>query len=276
MLRGVLRRLAYRCGWEIRRRSRQDLPFLHDCSCDGHRFPFWIANEHAASWWAKNEIRFDAEMGFLKESCLPGMVVVEAGSHHGMHTVQMGRWVGATGEVHAFELNAENAMVLAANAGVNRMPHVRVVHAAVSDASGWLETSGERVASGQRRARAISLDDYCAQNGIERVGLLKIDVEGFEAKVLAGARRLLDSRPRMDLELHLDDLARYGSDAAGVLELIGTEGYEIEMMVRPDWQAKQPWRGLAGLPAAGIVNLFFRPAANERPGAAPGLGPSSE
>ena len=39
----------------------------------------------------------------------------------------------------------------------------------------------------------VTLDDYCAERRVERIDLLKIDVEGFEANVLRGARRLLES-----------------------------------------------------------------------------------
>lgn len=38
---------------------------------------------------------------------------------------------------------------------------------------------------------AITLDEYVEKNGIERIGLIKIDVEGAEKLVLEGARRIL-------------------------------------------------------------------------------------
>ena len=43
-----------------------------------------------------------------------------------------------------------------------------------------------------------TLDDYCAQNGIEKIHLLKIDVEGHELDVLRGAQRML-REGRVDL-----------------------------------------------------------------------------
>lgn len=48
----------------------------------------------------------------------------------------------------------------------------------------------------------LSLDDYAADQGIARVGLLKIDTDGQELAVLAGAERLVaTSRPRIVMEM---------------------------------------------------------------------------
>jgi hypothetical protein len=37
-----------------------------------------------------------------------------------------------------------------------------------------------------------TLDAYCLRNGVERIDLLKVDVEGHELAVLRGARRLFE------------------------------------------------------------------------------------
>lgn len=42
--------------------------------------------------------------------------------------------------------------------------------------------------------RVVPLDQEAARLGIERIDLIKIDVEGYESKVLAGATRLLRER----------------------------------------------------------------------------------
>ena len=59
----------------------------------------------------------------------------------------------------------------------------------------------------------VSLDDEVRSSGIVP-DLLKIDVEGYEYEVLAGARNLLrDHKPAISLELHLDLLERRGQSA---------------------------------------------------------------
>lgn len=46
----------------------------------------------------------------------------------------------------------------------------------------------------KRTARVTTLDKYCADNNIERIDLLKIDVEGAEHLVLKGSTRMLSEK----------------------------------------------------------------------------------
>jgi FkbM family methyltransferase len=80
--------------------------------------------------------------------------------------------------------------------------------------------------------------------------LIKIDVEGFEYEVLAGARRLLRTRkPALCIELHLDLLERRGVPPLDVLRQLDSLGYR--------------YRTGAGVPVsseriAGSMNALFR------------------
>ncbi len=62
----------------------------------------------------------------------------------------------------------------------------------------------------------VSLDGYCAGHGIARVDYVKIDVEGFEAAVLSGARRILAENADILVQTEYEPahLARYGDPAA--------------------------------------------------------------
>lgn len=51
---------------------------------------------------------------------------------------------------------------------------------------------------------AVTLDDYCSINRIQRVDLIKIDTDGHELKVLRGARRTVEkNRPYIIFEIGL-------------------------------------------------------------------------
>ncbi len=258
MVKHLLKRFAARLGVQVRRAPDAALPFIHTVEFEDSSFQLWIVSEHTKSWWHRPRLEMDSERRFLKEMCPPGGIAFDVGAHHGITLIPLARWLGKSGQVHAFEANAENALVLQANAGLNHLQNCQCVYAAVGAAAGEVTVDGETVAGGGRTVPVVALDQYCQERGISRVDLLKIDVEGFELQVLQGARGLLAAGANLDLELHLDELARYGASAAGVFELLDISRYQLSMMTRPDWQHEKPVTGLQDLPAHGVVNLFCR------------------
>jgi FkbM family methyltransferase len=110
-------------------------------------------------------------------------------------------------EIHCFEPCESTFRILERNTGNDR--RVRLVQAALgcrcekaplySDGPGSGRSSLTRLnlrhcAIEMHRAEEVevqTVDSYCQERGIERVHLLKIDVEGHELDVLAGAQNLL-------------------------------------------------------------------------------------
>lgn len=56
------------------------------------------------------------------------------------------------------------------------------------------------------RIQATTLDDFCAERGIERIDLLKIDTEGNERRVLEGAGRLLSQRRIEHIQFEFNEM----------------------------------------------------------------------
>ncbi len=75
-----------------------------------------------------------------------------------------------------FELFAD-----APGSGMASLSHRRLDHFAVDF-------------SYSERVQIRRLDDYCSEHGVERIDLLKLDVEGHELDVLRGASRMFDER----------------------------------------------------------------------------------
>ncbi len=66
------------------------------------------------------------------------------------------------------------------------------------------------------------------EEGLDDVGIIKLDIEGAELSVLKGAKRTLESfRPLLLLELSDTALRRQGGSAAEVVALLTSLGYEI-------------------------------------------------
>jgi FkbM family methyltransferase len=155
----------------------------------------------------------------LKALVTPGMSVFDVGANVGFFTVISARLVGANGKVIAFEPLPANVELLRHNAALNAFAHAAVRNEAlgratgtapfiVSDTPTWgrLASAGElpsevgRIEVPLRTLDSLLFDEPAS---VPRPDLIKIDVEGAEADVLAGAARVLrEARPILLIELH--------------------------------------------------------------------------
>lgn len=129
----------------------------------------------------------------------PGMLAFDVGANVGFYTLLFSRLVGDHGRVWAFEPLAENARNLLAHLALNAISNVTVVQAAVSEIQGITgfqigenNSMGSITPHGDYRVPTVALDDMADQAG-GMPDVVKIDVEGAEALVLQGARRILAS-----------------------------------------------------------------------------------
>lgn len=148
----------------------------------------------------------------------PGMTVLDVGAHLGYYTLLASSLVGPGGSVRAFEPDPETRRFLERNVAENGIQdRVRVVSKAVGATEGRLPLFRHAADSGsssllRREAGGISpvevevttLDAWAASEGWPGVDLVKIDVEGGEAAVLAGAAGLVDRNPAMAMVLELN------------------------------------------------------------------------
>lgn len=71
-----------------------------------------------------------------------------------------------------------------------------------------------------------TLDRFCADHGVAP-RLMKVDVDGYEGKILRGAENLLKTtRPTILLELHRDEAQRDGITRTKVADILFGAGYE--------------------------------------------------
>jgi FkbM family methyltransferase len=168
----------------------------------------------------------------LLSSVTPGDVVADVGANVGLYAVAIARRVGPTGRVIAYEPDAGNAELLRRNLAMNGVEGtVEVREIAVGSEQGELPFLSDQQQSrfdvaGTSRVRVVTLDD-----DIERLALLKIDVEGFECAVLEGARSLLadeSRRPRrIFVEAHLARLPELGRTEQDVIRALERAGYRV-------------------------------------------------
>lgn len=155
---------------------------------------------------------------------VPGGVVVDAGANVGMYSVLVAL-AQPTAIVHAFEPIATSFSAAQANVTVNGVAdRVKLNQMALGS-----EAKSERLSltcrgrqgtlcadllsrlNGTGATEVVSvirLDDYCEIIGVERVDVLKLDVEGYEANVLEGARRTLAHTRVVVMEWHSPERAQ--------------------------------------------------------------------
>jgi len=239
-------------------------PFVREFLFPSRPIKFWIANRDAEKWYQEENWSQAAEYHELKRMVQSGDRILEVGSHHGFTGLLLSEMAGPTGFVLGLEAQPANAIVAMAQVTLN--PHVRnlrFLHGAGGATEGSVTISNshnswvlEDDASGQApEVRTVTGDALNRELG--PFDVLKVDVEGFECFVLRGCRELLNSRPKMAIELHIDLLARYGSTVSEFLNLIDAVDCQGSMLIRSGSQTAVPFDP-AALPSSGIVNLFVR------------------
>jgi len=169
-----------------------------DVSYQGASFRFYhqaSATERGALFNPDYNIE---ELDFLRAHSPAGGVFVDVGANVGTYALALARQVGASGKVIAIEPHPITHARLAFNRAASNAPQVTLVAAAAGPADGELmiETDGDNlgashIVSGKPADGAIKVPSrrllrILGDAGVTSVDALKIDVEGFEDRVLTG------------------------------------------------------------------------------------------
>jgi FkbM family methyltransferase len=173
----------------------------------------------------------------LTENLGVGLVGVDIGANLGYFSILMGRLVGESGRIFAFEPMPDTYESLCKNISLNHLSNTSTVNAAVSDKAGSIRLFTEPSAKLSKTASmvgyrlegergvtivpSIRLDDYFSATSC-LPSLIMMDVEGAELSVLNGARQLISRcRPILLVEIH----AWGSAESRAVLDLLIDLGY---------------------------------------------------
>jgi FkbM family methyltransferase len=169
----------------------------------------------------------------------PGATVLDIGANVGAHTLNLGRLVGPTGKVFAFEPTFYAFHKLKRNLELNPGIAIRVVaeqarltcekklDCEVQIYSSWKVVGKDPrhpkhrgIAHSMDGASVITLDGYFQNVNIPKIDFVKMDVDGFETEVLTGGMQTL----RRDLPTICLELAPYALEERGssLTELLAT------------------------------------------------------
>ena len=107
----------------------------------------------------------------------------------------------------------------------------------------------------------IQIDDLISM----KPTLLKLDVQGYEVKVLRGAERILKTHPKVAIEVHCMDVAKYGNTVEEMLGLLNLNEYECWILYNDEREVIKFDGGTERMKRYPYVHLFGVPRANTSP-----------
>jgi FkbM family methyltransferase len=177
-----------------------------------------------------------------------GAVFFDVGAHIGYDTLKASVMVGDEGRVVAFEPNPHTLLQLRSNIEASAARNVIVQPIACTDTDTTLtlfdstlggnsgssslsrENAGPMTRSYSVRGRPI--DDVVMELGLQRLDVLKADVEGAEVVVLRGATRTLERfHPKLILEVVPRQLANMGTSVNELEAFVGSLGYHTSRQI---------------------------------------------
>jgi FkbM family methyltransferase len=204
-----------------------------------------------------------AVLAFLRS----GGTAVDIGANLGEWAVPFARKVGPAGRVLAIEPAPRAAAALGQTLAANALAQAELVRCAVSDHDGTAEfaepivtstltdTGTARIGPARAGQQVLhvalrSLDSLAAEHRLDRIELIKIDVEGHERQVLDGAQASL-ARCRPVLVLETGHEAK--GDRAAIHDRLGGLGYRMLGVLLDFGMAEAGW------PAYVAAEPPFRP-----------------
>lgn len=157
----------------------------------------------------------------IRQYLAEDFVCVDVGASIGLFSLALSLLVPG-GKVYALEPSPSSYASLSANLAVNGVENVEAFQLAATNISGTLSFNdipqfsagsfpvtpeframAEAMSSRVMEVSAVSLDDFVSEHQVERLDLIKIDVEGGELAVLEGARdTLARDRPLVVMEFN--------------------------------------------------------------------------
>lgn len=205
-----------------------------------------------------------------------GDVVLDIGANVGAHTLPLAQLVGTTGKVFSFEPTAYAFAKQQANIALNPSLVTRIsahqMMLTATDAaplqesvySSWpLEAADDLHSEHHGRLMEThgsvtgTLDSFVRNAGIRHIDFIKLDVDGNENDVLAGAKAVLEnSKPKIMLELapYVYGSAPHMFDE--LLDDLWRMGYQISDMATGQLLPQNPIAIRAVIPEAGSLNVL--------------------
>jgi FkbM family methyltransferase len=182
----------------------------------------------------------DLAQSFVKKNLKEGDVFLDIGANVGFYSLLAASIVGEKGRVVAIEPYPKTFAALKATVERNGIKNILPLNIGLGKEKGYSNlfinpafhndspTMVHHEASERVRVEIVSLDMVATTHHLENIDYLKIDVEGFEPNVFAGATTLLKEKRIKIIQCEFNDywLRKNGSSPEVLHRLLIDFGYE--------------------------------------------------
>jgi FkbM family methyltransferase len=219
----------------------------------------WIAvieNDLVSSFIANDSVWEPNVTNYLVANIKPGEIIVEIGGNIGYYTTLMAKLVSPSGKVYSYEANDEVYNLANLSLKMNDLSDIATIkNVAISDKDGevnfviplqkkysdFVNIGTAHIAAGEaedstsdikiKKVKTTFLDADLPN--LENVDWLRMDIEGSEIMALKGARRIIESSPKLKIVMEwaprmmknygnvsklIDDMHSYGFRFYNILE----------------------------------------------------------
>ncbi|MBI2020921.1 FkbM family methyltransferase [Candidatus Giovannonibacteria bacterium] len=194
-------------------------------------------------------------ISLYKKIVRPGMTIIDIGAHIGYFTRIGSRLIGKNGKVIAFEANPSNFALLKKN--TKSMKNVFPHEFAVADKKGTMDFYHYEEKSGvgsilpnvpldfkktKISVLATDLDSFLEKGKVQKIDVIKMDIEGGESAALLGMKNLLagTSDLQMIIEFAPAWVIASGNSPIAFLNYIESFGFEISAITAEGLKKMSP------------------------------------
>jgi len=195
-----------------------------------------LISDPVSQFWYDHDRPEPEEITILKKHQLKnGATVFDLGANLGVVAAMLGKAVGTEGMVYAIEANKKNVTNGMKILTRNNVTNIDIIWSAAAEKSGtiafnkhfngWVNDTNSHLK--KIETPSICIDDLRKKFG--KPNVIYIDVEGYESKVLEGAKETFKDKPDFFVEVHskmLRDRCR-GGTVEDILSHFPQEQYKL-------------------------------------------------
>lgn len=207
-----------------------------------HGFQMFVDRLDVVKWYIYYFSEFEPQISLAWKRLLqPGDVVLDIGANVGYHSLLAAKAVGPKGQVFSIEPGERIHAQLTRHLGLNHLDNVTVIKKAVSDTRETAkfyyggdngQGNSSLIGEGDQPfdlVECIPFADLAEVVPLEKVRLIKIDVEGAEERVINGMASVLD-KLSPDVVLFVEISPENAGDAERILKPLTDAGFAAKLV----------------------------------------------